>query len=129
MSSTQIKKEVNQTKTAKLTKQLTDALYPQISTTAVTNFVKIPSISGLLPHGGVLKFRKNDNYNAWIKPYDLNRKKPIKIEIGDDLLRPQSFIQEPQQESASKEEDKPIGIERPYLTWLTRSSCLLIREP
>lgn len=106
------KKEVNQTKTAKLTKQLTDALYPQISTTAVTNFVKIPSISGLLPHGGVLKFRKNDNYNAWIKPYDLNRKKPIKIEIGDDLLRPQSFIQEPQQESASKEEDKPIGIEK-----------------
>lgn len=107
------KKEVNLTKTSKLTKQLTDALYPQISTTAVTNFVKIPSISGILPYGGLLKFRKNENYNSWIKPYDLGRKKPIKIEIGDDLLRPQSFIQDLQQETTTaKNEDQPIGIEK-----------------
>ncbi|KAG5417957.1 PEX1 [Candida metapsilosis] len=106
------KKEVNQTKTAKLAKQLTDALYPQISTTAVTNFIKIPSIAGILPYGGVLRFRKNENYNAWIKPYDLSRKKPIKIELGDDLLRPQSFIQDVQQDAAAKEDDKPIGIEK-----------------
>lgn len=107
------KKEVNLTKTSKLTKQLTDALYPQISTTAVTNFVKISSISGILPYGGLLKFRKNENYNSWIKPYDLGRKKPIKIEIGDDLLRPQSFIQDLQQETTTaKNEDQPIGIEK-----------------
>ncbi|KAI5970784.1 PEX1 [Candida margitis] len=106
------KKEVNKTKASKLTQQLTEALYPQISTTTVTNFVKIPSIAGTLPYGGLLKFRKNDNYNAWVKPYDLSRKKPIKIEIGDELLRPQSFIQELQQESALREQDKPIGIEK-----------------
>ncbi|KAI5956028.1 PEX1 [Candida theae] len=106
------KKEVNQTKTTKLTKQLTEALYPQIAAVPVTNFMKVPSIAGVLPYGGVLRFRKNENYNAWIKPYDLGRKKPIKIELGEDLLRPQSFIQEIELEGSAKEADKPIGIDK-----------------
>ncbi|KAI5960775.1 PEX1 [Candida pseudojiufengensis] len=104
------KKEINQTKNNKLIQQLTDAFYPRISTLPITNFMKIPSIPGILPHGGILRFRKNENYNAWIKPYDLNTKKPIKLELGEELLRPQSFIQD-HYEKPQVPEDEPIGVE------------------
>ncbi|KAI5950180.1 PEX1 [Candida jiufengensis] len=105
------KKEINQTKTNKSIQQLTDALYPQISTWPITNFMKIPNIPGILPYGGILRFRKNESYNAWIRPYDLNTKKPIKIELGDELLRPQSFIQDLNSNISPVEESEAIGTE------------------
>ncbi|CAK9442162.1 uncharacterized protein LODBEIA_P59050 [Lodderomyces beijingensis] len=88
------KKEINSVKTSKLTQLLKDAIYPSLASTAVTNFMRIGAIPGVLPYGGILKFRGNESYNAWVKPYDLSVKKPIKIEVGDELLRPQSFVQE-----------------------------------
>ncbi|KAI3406446.2 PEX1 [Candida oxycetoniae] len=109
------KKEINQTKTLKSAQMLKDALYPQIADTAITNFVKIRAIPGVLPYGGLVKFRSNDNYNAWIKPYDLEKKKPIRIELADELFRPQSFviqeINNKQDYTSDKSIDEtPIGI-------------------
>lgn len=60
---------------------------------SLTNFTKIPIIPHLLPRGGLLKFKKNDDSNAWIKPINPNKIKPIKIELGEELLRNNSFIQ------------------------------------
>lgn len=88
------KKEINLTKTSKTAQMLNDALYPLIADSPVTNYMRIPAITGILPYGGLLKFRKIENHNAWIKPYNLTTKKPVKIEIGDELLRPQSFVEE-----------------------------------
>ena len=93
------KKEItisNNKKENKLAQQLTEIMYPDIASLPITNFMKIPIIANILPYGGLLKFRKNDEYNAWIKPYNLDTKKPIKFEIGDEILRPSSFIQQEQ---------------------------------
>ncbi|KAK6458461.1 AAA ATPase, peroxisomal biogenesis [Scheffersomyces xylosifermentans] len=89
--------------------QLTEFLYNQdhFYNSAVTNFIKIPIIPQILPLGGLLKFKKNDDTNAWIKPYSIESKKPIKIEIGEDLLRTGSFIQQEEE----KEEIEAIGLD------------------
>lgn len=90
------KKEVTiNKKDNKVLQQLTEKFYPDIASMPITNFIKIPVIPNILPYGGLLKFRKNDDSNAWIKPYSLESKKPIKLELGDELLRTQSFIEQP----------------------------------
>ncbi|KAG7192618.1 Peroxisome biosynthesis protein pex1 [Scheffersomyces spartinae] len=63
-----------------------------LSASPLTNYLKLPIIPGILPHGGLLKFKRNDAYSTWVKPH--NGKKPSKIEIGEELLRSVSFIQE-----------------------------------
>lgn len=93
----------------KILQQLTEKLYPDIASMAITNFIKIPIVPNILPYGGLLKFRKNDDYNAWIKPYNLDSKKPIKLEIGDELLRPQSYIEQPPQDTTDLE---VIGLDQ-----------------
>ncbi|KAL6451401.1 PEX1 Peroxisome biosynthesis protein PAS1 [Candida maltosa Xu316] len=104
------KKEVtiNKKDTSKLVTHLTDYLYPEITNWPITNYLKIPIIPNILPYGALLKFRKNDDVNAWIRPYSLDTKKPIKFEIGDELLRPQSFIESSTNENGQLE---AIGLE------------------
>lgn len=66
-----------------------------ITSSPITNFMKIPIIPGYLPNGGLLTFKRNSDHLAWIKPYTLEGAKVTpKIEIGEDLLRNASFIQE-----------------------------------
>ncbi|KAG7664567.1 PEX1 [[Candida] subhashii] len=92
----------------KLIQQITEKLYPGISKSCMTNYTKIPIIPNILPNGGLLKFRKNDDPNSWIKPYSLDSKKPIRIEIGEELLRAQSFIQT---RPDNTQEDEAIGLD------------------
>lgn len=90
-------------------KLLSEYLYNEgaIYSSSATNYTKIPIIPKLLPNGGLLKFRKNDDINAWIKPYNIESKKPIKIELGEELLRAGSFVQQDQKE----EELEVIGLD------------------
>ncbi|EGW30105.1 uncharacterized protein SPAPADRAFT_144695 [Spathaspora passalidarum NRRL Y-27907] len=83
------------------TQALMDAMYPELSSSAMTNFARIPSVPGVLPYGGILKFRRNEDVNAWIRPYSLDNKKPIRLELGEELLRPASFVE--------LEEKKEVG--------------------
>lgn len=86
----------------KLAQQLSDFLYNKVSPMSlspITNYIKLPIIPHLLPNGGLLKFKRSDDVNAWIKPYDLENKKPPKFEVGEDLLRNASFIEESQSNS------------------------------
>ncbi|CCE86418.1 Piso0_004906 [Millerozyma farinosa CBS 7064] len=60
--------------------------------TPITNFMKIPIIQGVLPKGGLLKFKKNDDTFAWFDLRgDINSS--IKLEYGEELLRGESFIE------------------------------------
>lgn len=97
----------------KLAQQLTEIMYPGIASIPITNFTKIPIIANILPYGGLLRFRKNDEYNAWIKPYNLDLKKPIKFEIGDEILRPSSFIEQEIDKPTTNdtEEQEAIGLD------------------
>lgn len=81
-------KKLQQTK---LTQVVAEYLHG-LSGTCVTNFTKIPRIANILPNGALLRFRKNDDLSAWIKPYE--GKKPVKIELGEELLRAGLFIEE-----------------------------------
>lgn len=79
--------------------RLTEALHnffykgeKQLSSSPLTNYLKLPILPGILPHGGLLKFKRNDSFSTWVKPHA--GKKPSKIEIGEELLRSSSFIQE-----------------------------------
>ncbi|RLV92467.1 Peroxisome biosynthesis protein PAS1 [Spathaspora sp. JA1] len=78
--------------------QLMEVMYPELSSSAVTNFTRIPPIPEVLPLGGLLRFKKNEDMNAWIKPYSLDSKKPIRLELGEELLRPGSFVEEKKKE-------------------------------
>lgn len=61
----------------------------------ITNNSKIPSISGILPFGGIMSFKRNDDPYAWVKPYSIDGSKSRpKIEMGYELLRPSSFVEE-----------------------------------
>lgn len=83
-----------------------------ISDSPISNFAKLPIIPHLLPHGGLLKFKRNDEQNAWIKPFLLEGgKKTLKIEVGEELLRNESFIEEIKQ-SSNEEEKVAIGVEK-----------------
>ncbi|KAK6465938.1 AAA ATPase, peroxisomal biogenesis [Scheffersomyces coipomensis] len=75
----------------------------------LTNFVKLPIIPNVLPYGGLLRFKKNDEVNGWIKPYNIDSKKAIKVEIGDELVRASSFIEV--QDELEKEEVQAIGLD------------------
>lgn len=57
----------------------------------VTNYAKVPAVPGLLPNGGLLKFKKNDDIAAWVKPSSTG--KVPKVEIGPEVLRNMSFIE------------------------------------
>lgn len=101
-------------KDAKLIQQLTAFLYNKanpISASPITNYVKIPIIPSILPNGGLLRFKKNDDINAWIKPYDIDQKKVPKVEFGDELLRNASFIEE-LNDTQSKSDEKAIGLDK-----------------
>lgn len=77
-----------------LSKALLD---PQISITKspVTNFMKLAPIPIILPHGGILEFKKNADPLAWIKPFEINGSKLApRIELGDEVLRSVSFFEE-----------------------------------
>lgn len=91
-----------------LTGKLYDANCP-ISKTPITNGLKLPIIPDILPNGGLLKFKKSTDSNAWVKPYNNSSKKPIKIELGEELLRNASFVQQVEVKDASKAE--AIGLD------------------
>ncbi|KAK6201608.1 AAA ATPase, peroxisomal biogenesis [Scheffersomyces amazonensis] len=94
----------------KLINDLTNHLYSKqtIYNYPITNFIKIPIIPNILPYGGLLRFKKNDDINAWIKGYNIESKKPIKIEIGEELLRGSSFIEIQEQ---GEQLDEAIGLD------------------
>lgn len=82
------------TKTAELANSITEMLAGQsFFNSPVTNYVKVPINHLLLPHGALLKFKKNDEFSAWIRP-SASGKSP-KIEMGQELLRNISFIETP----------------------------------
>lgn len=98
---------------SKLIQQLTSFLYNKanpLSLSPITNYAKIPIIPNILPNGGLLKFKRNDDINAWIKPYDIDQKKIPKVELGDELLRNASFIEE-LSDDEEKEQEKAIGMD------------------
>lgn len=107
---------------AKLIEQLTGFLYNEhspLSISPLTNYVKIPKIPYILPNGGLLKFKRNDDSNAWIKPYDIDTKKISKIELGEELLRNSSFIEETEEEMKDDEsnlqsckESNAVGLDK-----------------
>lgn len=100
-------------KAAKLSQALETILYDEsspIHSSPITNFTKIPIIPALLPNGGLLKFKRNDLALAWLKPFKKSDKKPPKFELGDDLVRSESFLED---SCYDKSEDltEPIGFE------------------
>lgn len=61
---------------------------------SVTNYIKLPIISEVLPYGGLLRFKRNDDAGSWINPDTVRlQNKIIKFEAGEELLRSSSFIQ------------------------------------
>lgn len=74
----------------------------------ITNFLKLPIVPHVLPSGGLLKFKRNDDLNAWIKPVYGTDKKFPSIEVGEDLLRASSFIEEPETKINLAD---PVGFE------------------
>lgn len=94
-----------------LTESLTKILYSQkfpLTPAPVTNYTKLPIIPGVLPHGGLLKFKRNDETTGWTRLCDAENKKISKIELGDDLLRNASFLEEP----VPNEQLEAIGLEK-----------------
>ncbi|EGV60686.1 Peroxisome biosynthesis protein pex1 [Yamadazyma tenuis] len=84
-------------KASKLAKAIESILLSQDSSlykSPITNFTKLPIIPNILPNGGMLKFKRNDDLNAWIKPLHGSDKKGPSIEIDEELLRAASFIEE-----------------------------------
>lgn len=99
----------------KLTEELTKYFYlneNSFASSPLTNYTKLPIIPKVLPLGGLLEFKKNDSPNAWIKPHD--GKKQSRIELGEDLLRPNSFIENRKAEvnrgASDVEIESSIGI-------------------
>lgn len=71
----------------------------------ITNFCKIPIIPGILPNGAMMTIKRNDDPRAWIKALPVEDGKiSVKIELGENLLRSASFIQE----TAFVSEEEPI---------------------
>lgn len=64
-----------------------------ITDSPITNMTRIPAIPGVLPYGGILCFKRIDDPYAWIKPYSLEGKTPPKIEIGQELPRASTFVE------------------------------------
>lgn len=61
----------------------------------ITNNSRIPVIPGVLPYGGILRFKRVDDACAWIRPFSREGSKaPPKIEIGQELLRESSSVEE-----------------------------------
>lgn len=83
-------------KTAKSVLEYFDEIL--LSGMAVSNCFKSGPIPGL-PRGGLVQFKKNDDLQMWLRPLLAEKQKSFKIEIGDDLIRPQSFITETVPES------------------------------
>lgn len=84
------KKEVS----AKMIQGIQSKLFnDKTSVFSMTNFMKLPIIPNVLPNGGLLKFKRNDDINAWLKPFAGSDKKFPSLEIGDELLRATSFIE------------------------------------
>lgn len=79
-----------------------------INTSCITNFCKIPIIPIVLPHGGLLRFTRNELDLSWIQPFELENHRKIKIDVGEELLRSSSFIEElPEKEQL----DEAIGLD------------------
>lgn len=101
-------------KNSKLIQTLTALFYNEetsITKSPITNYVKLPIVPHILPCGGLLKFKRNDEVNAWIKPFTISEdKKPIKLELGEDLLRNSSFIE--QTEPERQEEYEAVGLDK-----------------
>lgn len=98
----------------KLTNSLKGLFYNEensINSSPITNYVKLPIVPHLLPHGGLLKFKRNEDINAWIKPFTISdEKKQIKLELGEELIRNQSFIEEVKPEP--EDQDKIVGLDK-----------------
>lgn len=96
--------------TTKIVKGIQSKLLNENSKTfAFTNFMKLPIIPNILPHGGLLKFKRNDDVNAWLKPFAGSDKKFPSLELGEELLRTVSFIEE---KVDTTELTEPIGLEK-----------------
>lgn len=75
----------------KIAKELSNQLFQKsslITEFPITNHLRIPPIANVLPHGGILSFKRNDDPHAWIKPYSIDGggKVPPKVEVGSDIL-------------------------------------------
>lgn len=78
-----------------------------ITNSPITNFTRIPPISGVLPAGGILSIKRKSDPLTWVKPYDISKGCP-NIEMGEEILRSSSFVED----SANYQELQPIyGME------------------
>lgn len=83
-------------KNSSLVKALSEYFSKENSLTnySVTNYTKLPIISDVLPYGGLLRFKRNDDPGSWINPDTVRlQNKTIKFEAGEELLRSSSFTQ------------------------------------
>lgn len=83
---------------ANLCKRLSEQLFRErrLCDSPLTNYLKLPIIPGLLPHGGLLVFKRRTEKHVWIKPFEATPKALPKVEVEADLLRSESFVQETQ---------------------------------
>lgn len=78
---------------ASLAQQLASALFGNsllISHFPITNNSRITPIPDILPQGGIITFKRNDNPCAWIRPFHTESKAKglPKLEVGDGLSGP-----------------------------------------
>ncbi|CDK26708.1 unnamed protein product [Kuraishia capsulata CBS 1993] len=77
------------------------------SRAVLTNGMKLPSLDEhILPHGGILEFKNSKA--AWLAPMAPEISRTFKIEIGEDLLRPESFI--PGKPDKKLENDEVVAV-------------------
>ncbi|CUM64204.1 uncharacterized protein PRCAT00001798001 [Priceomyces carsonii] len=74
----------------------------------VTNYMKIESIADILPNGGLIRFKKNSDTNAWTT-FDADRRMP-RVELGEELLRSASFLEKRTLDDMGT--DEAIGLEK-----------------
>lgn len=95
--SVQLNSSSKNEKQQSLLNNLTKILYdPQssIAKSPITNFMRLAPVPIILPHGGILEFRKNSENLAWLKPLESKSSKALpRIELGDEVLRSQSFLE------------------------------------
>lgn len=66
-----------------------------ITESPISNNMRVPSVPGILPYGGILTFKRNDDPYSWVKPTSKDGPKPVyKVEIGSEITRRWSFVEE-----------------------------------
>lgn len=91
----QLQSQMRAESQARFAQQLASVLFQNpllISHFPITNNSKIPPISDVLPQGGIISFKRNDNPSAWIRPFHTGSeaKGLPKLEVGNELSGPPS---------------------------------------